>query len=204
MKKRIERLASAALIALGLIVMSATATARPICVGRNATSRDAGELIGRNIVDQAWLAVGEDPLLIDQFKRVVRRIVRQTVRGALIGGDPSDFVRCRTQGLIDGIRERINEIQDEIARVCLLDGEFWGALTGELYCALAIAFDGLGFLDLELPEPSDLTCGANFEAGCFDAFEGLATSDAACAPYTVAPHTDAYEENLALSCVFLF
>ncbi len=200
MKHRIPTVTSALLPAVAMMVVPLAARARPVCEARNAGGRDSGELIGRNLVDQAWFSVGEDPLQLEQFRRLLLPTAQQTLREALV--DDSDFIICRTQGMLDGIKSGLEEIQRDIGQVCLLDGQFWGALSAASYCALSIALDGLEAVDLEPPEPSESSCGSGFQAACRGEFESVAVADRACRPYVEDPHAALYEARRNLSCSF--
>lgn len=202
---KMNKIAASAMVALSVTAVAATASASPtnspVCEGRNARSQASGNIIGRVIVDQAWAAVGENPDEVDAFRTALKQSVLRLVKDTLRSG-ASDFVKCRAQGLLDGVKQRLTEIQIEVFLVCLVDGGFWGELMAELYCDLAQEFGGLEFLDLEFPELQEATCGFGFEIGCFAQYS--VTSADLCPAFTIAPHTEAYSENKRNACTYLF
>lgn len=203
--KNISRIAASALVALSVTAVAASASAtnrhHPVCEGRDARSLASGEIIGATIVDQAWASVGQNPDEIDTFRRSLKRIVRGVVRSTVRGG-ASSFVKCRAQGLVNGVKRRLQELQDEVRNLCIVDGEFWGELSAELYCELASAFDGLEFLDLTFPELQEATCGQAFEESCQETF--AVTAEYFCHAYTVHQYVAGYTENQRLACTYEF
>lgn len=149
---------------------------------------------------QAWASVGEDPDEIDGFqialKDAVVRLLSRTLRAGA-----SRFIQCRAQGLLDGVKGRLRELQDEVRVACLIDGVFWGELAAELYCELAFEFGGLAFLNLEFPPLQEATCGQAFETSCQSEYSLFV--DFFCPEFAFFPHVESFAENRRLSCTYL-
>lgn len=202
MNNKLVHIISAAMLALSVMVVSSDASATLNCsAARDTRSFNTGRALGANLVDSAWNGIGQDIDQVDQFRSLVIRTLRGVLRA--VPRDTSTFALCRAQGLLVGAVDRLNAIQDEVGEFCFLEGSFWGELSAEIYCALAVALDGLGVTGIELPEPATLTCGENFEDGCAEKYESVATGSAECRPYTQGAHTPAYEENLQLQCAYV-
>jgi hypothetical protein len=166
-------------------VSPALATPPNCSTGRNATQYSTGRTIGASIARQAWLSVGQEP---DRFEEAADA-VREAISNAILGlpNTASDAVKCRAKGMSQGVCDQLGDIQDEVAGICLLDGQLWGTLSGDLYCALAIEFGAVDAFELAPIPPTNL-CGENFVEGCEDHFASYASSLAACVPFTIAPN----------------
>jgi hypothetical protein len=165
-----------------LAASPAFATEVDCSTGRNLTSYNVGKAVGANAVNSAWNSTSRSPDRYEAF----RRVIRQTFRTAIgnIPADASEFVLCRAKGAAAGARHQLGVIQGQVATVCLVDGQLWGAISGDLYCALAFAFGSVAPFDLEPIAPSTV-CGTNFVAGCEGAFEDYAYLT--CDDFTDAP-----------------
>ena len=177
----------------------ASATTGPDCsTGRNKRGFDAGKMIGKNVVQQAWNAASHDPDQFDFFKTTVRTTVHNAIHA--LATDASDYVQCRAKGLAQGVCDQLDVVQSSVASVCLLDGQAWGELSADLYCALSDAFGGLDVTGL-LPNPPDGLCGATFEDACGDEFASYAAQPA-CHAFTVAPFVAVFVEAQANMCIY--
>jgi hypothetical protein len=177
----------------------ASATTGPDCsTGRNNRGFLAGKMIGKNIVQQAWNAASHDPDQFDFFKTTVRNTVHTAIHS--LATDASDYVQCRAKGLAQGVCDQLDVIQTSVTSVCLLDGQAWGELSADLYCALSDAFGGLDITGL-LPNPPDGLCGSTFEEACADEFASFA-SQPACQAFTVAPFVAVFVEAQTNMCIY--
>jgi hypothetical protein len=170
----------------------ALATTPPLlCKGAGAPAANVrqyntGVTLGRSIVVQAWRSTDQEPDSFEEFYATVRPIILGKI--AELPDNASDAIKCRAKGLSQGVCDGFGVVQDEVGAVCLLDGQTWGNLSGDLYCALAIEFGGAELFDL-LPVPPTNLCGTNFVSGCVGEFEDFAYELAACEPYTDEPVT---------------
>lgn len=226
-----SRLLAAVVVLVALLSMSPDAAAQPDCSrGRNRTQADTGSAAGEALVEQAFEGIGRSVERIDEFKARVLDVIRNTLRAAGRSARGNPALLCRAIGLMNGVVARLDALQEETAcgdepcpnasRLdqlasfepidlqrrgiiqCWLDGFFWGELSAELYCALAIELDGLAALGVELPPRARSCCGFGFETACNAKFAFDATADEACEPYTLPPHEAAYLETRRLQCTF--
>jgi hypothetical protein len=167
--------------------------------GRNKRGYDAGVLVGGSIVRQAWNGIGQDVSRVDEFVTKVRAAVRTAIRN--LPDDATDYVLCRAKGLAQGTCDELGEIQDEVGAVCFLDGQVWGDLSADLYCALSIEFEGQDVLGL-LPVTPDSLCGENFVEGCQSQFEISSLAYAGCPLYVAAPWDDVFADWQVGVCIY--
>jgi len=177
----------------------AFATGPNCSVGRNKRGFDAGVLIGKSIVSQAWNGIGQDVDQFDAFMDTVHDLVHTAISG--LPNDSSDYVKCRAKGLGQGVCNELGDIQDDVTSICLLDGQIWGDLSGELYCEFSIAFGGQDALGLLPVTPTNL-CGDNFEDGCHDTFASYAAATPECVPYSVAPYAAVFADWQSGMCAY--
>jgi hypothetical protein len=172
-------LLSLSLMAGVMLVAVSPALATPLdcSTGSNARHYNTGKLIGASIARQAWESVGQEP---DRFEEAADA-VREAISNAILGlpNTASATVKCRAKGMSQGVCDQLGDIQDEVAGICLLDGQLWGTLSGDLYCALAIEFGAVDAFELAPIPPTNL-CGENFVEGCEDNFASYA--------FTIAPN----------------
>jgi hypothetical protein len=171
---------------------------------QNSASKRAqyttGVTLGKSIVVQAWHSTDEDPNSFEEFYATIRPIILGRIADLPSGA--SDLVKCRAKGLSQGVCDGFGIIQDEVGAVCLLDGQTWGNLSGDLYCALSIEFGGVEALGL-VPVPPTNLCGTNFVAGCIEEFVSYAEADAnACDAFTEAPHENVYADWQSGMCAY--
>lgn len=177
-------LLSLSLIAGVMFVAVSPALATP-CTGRNATAYTIGKTLGVQIAKQAWASSSQNPDDFEEFSALVRDTVTDAI--ANLPNDASQYTKCRAKGLSQGVCDGLGWVQDQVAGVCLLDGETWGVLSGDLYCALATEFGAVEALGL-LPIPPTTVCGENFVAGCSVEFQSFA--EATCESFTESPFDD--------------
>jgi hypothetical protein len=183
-----------AIIAGAFVAQTAPAFASgPNCttVLRNKRGYEAGKLIGKSIVSQAWNGIGQDVDQFDTFMDTVHDLVHTAISG--LPNDASDYVKCRAKGLGQGVCDQLGAIQDDVEDICLLDGVVWGDLSGELYCELSIEFGAQDALGL-IPVAPTNTCGDAFEDGCHASFTTYATSSTECVPFTAAPNASVFAD----------
>jgi hypothetical protein len=149
--------------------------------GQNARGYAAGVTVGKSIVRTAWASSDQSPDGYEAFRQLIRRTVRNAI--ANLPDDASNYTKCRAKGLSQGVCDGLGIVQDGIAEACFLDGSTWGALSGDIYCALAIEFGGADLFDLLPVAPTNL-CGTNFVNGCTEGFEDYAYALEACELYT--------------------
>jgi hypothetical protein len=163
---------------------------------------NTGVTIGRATVRQAWQSSSQDPNDFEEFSDFIRETLSNAISNLHNGPtEPSAAVRCRAKGLSQGFCDGLGIIQDQVSSVCLLDGDMWGALSGDIYCALATEFGGAGIFDLLPVAPTNL-CGESFVDGCTGAFDAYAISLDTCVGFTnydanpndtiVPPHAGEY------------
>jgi hypothetical protein len=162
--------------------------------GQNARGYAAGFAGGKSIVRTAWASSDQSPDGYEAFRTLIRRTVRNAI--ANLPDDASPYTKCRAKGLAQGVCDGLGIVQDGIAEACFLDGSTWGALSGDIYCALAIEFGGAELFDL-LPVPPTNLCGTNFVAGCVQGFDDYAYPLATCDAFTDEPTADGSEREFA-------
>ena len=189
--------------AMGLVLVSSVGAAHatsPNCsTGAKKTQYNTGKKLAAMIVKQAWLSVEQEPQRFDEMADAVRGSVSTAITN-LQSQNPSDLVLCRAKGLSQGVCDSLGEIQDEVAGICLLDGEMWGELSADLYCALSIAFEGLDVVGLLPAAPVGL-CGQSFEEGCEDTFADLTTGSDECFDYTTGAFSAVFAESQHNLCI---
>jgi hypothetical protein len=204
----------------------ATLTAPEECTGRNATGYSAGVGQGASTVDQIWESdsVHQDP---DNWEVLMARVtdtIPNTV-ATVYEITWSQYLKCRTQGILDGSVCRMNEL-DPIPG-CHMDGVDWGKMSSAIYCQLSIALEGLGDVVPWFVRPSHGMCGTGFQTYCEDTFRFGATAggdplDAAvlelltgrginpdslkqapgCIDYTVSPWETVYADSIYVDCSY--
>jgi hypothetical protein len=158
-----------------------------VCTGvgappANVSQYNMGKRLGALYASQAWRSAGQDP---NRFEEVAD-LVRESVSNAILNlNDASDRIKCRAKGMSQGVCDELSNIQDGVVGRCLLDGEVWGALSGDLYCALAIEFGGADIFDLLPVAPTNL-CGTNFVNACEGQFDVYVDTFDACEDYNLA------------------
>jgi hypothetical protein len=197
----IKTVLSLVILAATLLVAAAPATAMPAecATARDIGSFNSGVTLGRLITRQAWNRVGQDP---DRFEEAAAA-VRAAVSGAIAGlpSEATSFVRCRAAGISQGVCDQLGIIQGGIVGQCVLDGEMWGVLSAQIYCDLAIAFEGQDVFDLIPTAPTTL-CGESFEGACRGEFDEAAEADAVCLEYTEDPFLLEYASWKAGLCAY--
>jgi cysteine-rich repeat protein len=183
MKKMYVRTIIASICIIGFIE-SAEADMPEMCESssRLTGGYDTGFLTGGNIIDQAWNGIGQDCMAIVEetwFKEKVLGVL------ALLSppDDPTDYVKCRYTGYVDGIASRLTEIEQICVDQCILDGQFIGDITATVYCDLSISLGGLGLADY-LIEGLLTVCGEEMVAACEGTFTTVTEGNEECVPYT--------------------
>lgn len=198
----------------------------PQCTGRNAAGYLAGVGQGVSTVDQIWEAdaVGQNP---DNWEILVARVTTTipTTVATIKESTWSDYLMCRTQGLLDGSVCRMNEL-DPIPG-CQLDGADWGHMSAAIYCQLSIDLLGLADVAPWFIRPPAGMCGGGFQTYCEDVYRYGATNggdpldsgvldlltsrgvDPAtliqapeCVTYTVTPWTTTFDDAVAVDCSY--
>jgi hypothetical protein len=160
-----------------------TLTAPAECIGRNATSYLAGVGQGVSTVDQIWESdsVNQDPdnweILVDHVTDTIPTTVATVYELAW-----NQYLKCRTQGLLEGAVCRMNEL-DPIPG-CQMDGVDWGKMSSAIYCQLSMALGGLGDDPPWFIRTPPGMCGTGFQTYCEDVFRWGATAGAGTDPAT--------------------
>lgn len=205
----------------------ATLIAPAVCTGRNSIGYSAGVGQGVSTVDQIWESdtVNQELDNWDILKTRVTDTIPNTVE-AVFEPTWSQYLQCRTQGLLEGSVCRMNEL-DPIPG-CQLDGVDWGKMSATLYCALSVDLGGLAdippwFIRLPLG-----MCGTNFQTYCEDVYRyGATTGDdhlspaveaflvnksiapasllqpATCKPYTESPWNVVFDDSIFVDCSYI-
>jgi hypothetical protein len=196
---------------LGLAVMAAAAgdahaqTSTPVptacSVSTPATNAyRTGQRLGERIVTQSWSRVN-DCDRIDYFLSIVEDNVS---RLTLPPGSSLSTI-CRYTGTVDGVYSMLDQLYGTCVDECFLDGEFAGALSGEVYCELSIALGGLDEADDFIRGPVQV-CGFNFEIGCDFAFiattVGYENVDGVCEPYTEGEFFEVWDQARNNQCMY--
>lgn len=118
-----QRTVRRALFASGLLAAgvahSAAALAAPECdSGRELSQASTGSRIGQGLVDQAFARISGDLSRIDEFKATVVETVGAALRSVALRAvseevEGSPALVCRAQGLVDGVIERLSQLQEE-------------------------------------------------------------------------------------------
>jgi hypothetical protein len=147
------------------------------CTGRDLTGFRAGLGQGTSTVDQIWesAAIGQNP---DNWETLIAQVTTTIPNTVAVVREStwSNYLLCRTQGLLDGAVCRMNEI-DPIPG-CQLDGVDWGKMSASIYCNLSDALNGLGDVEPWFIRPSPGMCGGGFQSFCEDVYRFGATHGA--------------------------
>lgn len=197
------------------------------CTGRNATGYAAGVGQGVSLVDQIWAsdAVDENPdnwdVLVDRVTSTIPTTVATVYKTTW-----NDYLKCRTQGLLEGSVCRMNEI-DPVPG-CQLDGADWGQMSASIYCALSADLGGLADVVPWFIRTPPGICGDKFQLYCDDVYRYGATvggdpldpevlaflmsrgvdpttwlQPATCPAYTVAPFDVVFEDSVYVDCAYV-
>jgi hypothetical protein len=179
----------------------------PNCsTARNARSYQQGVGIGQSLTNTAFAAanVEEDPDRLEEF--------RDAVLNALGSAFPTtfstDFLTCRAQGLLDGATARLGELQETVLAQCLLDGEFWGDFSANLYCTILerLLNPNPSSLPFQFPRPPAGLCGTEFEHGCDEEFEAVALDPTgtrvSCFPFSRASFVPLFRATQNNQCTY--
>lgn len=204
----------------------ATQTPPAMCTGRNATGYAAGVGQGVSLVDQIWESpeVGENPENWEQLRDRVTTTIPATV-AAVYQTTWNDYLKCRTQGLLEGAVCRMIEI-DPIPG-CQLDGTDWGNMSASLYCTLSIDLGGLGDVEPWFIRPAPGMCSGGFQTYCEGVYRYGATNGATalptdveafliskgrdpmsylqpveCVPYTTEPFVATFDDSVYIDCSY--
>jgi hypothetical protein len=149
---------------------------------------------GRNLGASAVARVGGDDACGDLAALdELRELIQAITDGIAIPAPVTDVTRCHVFGQIAGLIAAVEDLVDECGEICTEDGEFIGAVSAQLYCALSIALDGLVPVELFVRLATD-TCGDLFQIACDDLFETTAVLDLACQPFTEGTFTEVFRE----------
>jgi hypothetical protein len=171
----------------------------PACAGAASAYR-TGLTLGQRIVTSSWNRVN-DCDRIDYFLQVVE----DNVSRLTLPDNPSTSTICRYTGTADGVYQALDNLCGACFDQCFIDGEFAGQISGEIYCELSIALDGLEEADDFIRGPVAV-CGLSFETGCDAAFIGVTTSyvndDGACVSYTEGEYERVWDQARNNQCMY--
>lgn len=166
----------------------------------SASAYRTGLRLGERIVTQAWGRVN-DCDRVDYFLSIVEDNVS---RLTLPAGSTNSTV-CRYTGTADGVYQQLEVVYQSCFDQCFSDGEFAGALSGEIYCELSIALDGLEEADDFIRGPVEI-CGLSFETGCDFAFYDTTTSyvndEGVCLQYTEGEYFEVWDQARNNQCMY--
>lgn len=186
----------------GLVAVAEGAAAEPPTQCKDEKLEKAfhrGWEAGKRRVAQVWSDFGECGQVDEFVERVIERIQD------LVPDREKDKARkrCRYVGMLEGVLDELDVIQQGCVTECFLDGDVVGAIEAKTYCDLII--EAAGELDpaawIRMPVG---TCGVAFEVGCDAQF--LATTRAyqnefgACLPYTTEPYFEIWDVSRLQSC----
>lgn len=171
----------------------------PFCTS-NIDSRQfaSGFVLGQRIVQQAVARVAD----CDQID-LVTNIVLDNVSRLILPPNPSNAIACRFTGTIDGVLLELDNQNLICADECTADGEFFGKLTSDAYCALSVALDGL-----VSPNPFERnfvnSCGFNYEVACDSAYisNSLSYEGGICVEYTEGVFESVWDQSRFNSCAY--
>lgn len=183
-----------------VLALAATAEPPAQCQGQKLESAfRRGWERGKRRVAVVWGEFGE----CDQVDEFVERVIERVQD--LLPERESDRARkrCRYAGVVAGVFDELDVIQQECVEHCFLNGDVVGAIEGKSYCDLVL--DAAGEIDpvpwIRAPVG---TCGLAFEVGCDARF--LTTTRAyssdlgACLPYTTEPYFEIWDASRLQSC----
>lgn len=197
------------------------------CTGRNAIGYTSGVGQGVSLVDQIWssAAVDQNPDNWEVLTNQVTATIPTTV-ATVYQMTWNDYLKCRTQGLLDGSVCRMNEI-DPVPG-CQLDGADWGKMSAAIYCELSQVLGGLADIVPWFIRTPPGICGERFEYYCDNVYRYGATSGATslnadvsdflvtrgvdpasfllpdtCSPYTIAPFETVFDHSIYVDCAYI-
>lgn len=152
----------------------ATASIPAVCTGRDSTGYLAGVGQGVSTVDQIWESETVNQMQ-DNWEILVDRVTNTIPNTVATVFSPtwSQYLQCRTQGLLEGSICRMNELNPIPG--CQLDGVDWGKMSAALYCQLSVDLGGLADIPPWFIRTPPGMCGANFENYCEDTYRYGAT-----------------------------
>lgn len=141
---------------------------------RNLKGYKAGVSQGMSIVDSIWYsdAVDEDVANWTIFSSAVSTTLPTIVTAFLATPGLTDYVKCRAQGILDAAPCQMLSHNPSVE--CALDGEYWGYISGKIYCDLSIALEGLADPGTWTSQPPNI-CSENFELLCPITYDYVST-----------------------------
>jgi hypothetical protein len=171
----------------------------PACATAASAYR-TGLTLGSRIVTSSWNRVN-DCDRIDYFLQ----IVEDNISRLTLPPNPSTSTICRYTGTADGVYQALDGLYGACFDECFIDGEFAGQMSGEIYCELSIALDGLEEADDFIRGPVEV-CGLSFETGCDVAFIDVTTSyvnpDGVCSIYTEGDYFEVWDQARNNQCMY--
>jgi hypothetical protein len=171
---------------------------------RNSRAYDVGKLKGENIVNNAWNGIDQD---CSELRRCdgFRKTVLKSLSLVPLPPGASEYVICHYHGYIQGISERVREIQ-YLCNHCIMDGEMVGHMAAIFYCEFSIAFRGLDLNDDDIIRSIFYLCNESMVESCESSFETIASNytnimGSSCAPCTQDEYLPIYNQVKHSQCV---
>lgn len=171
----------------------------------NVRSFDLGLKKGGVLIDKEWDNIENDcesMVATPDFKNSVINVVSDLS----VPPDSIDFVLCHYYGYMSGIADKLEELEAECPRQCLMDGDFIGEIAAKMYCELSIGFDGIQSMDFIASILS--VCGKTMIDSCESTFDDQTETyfnvfGGECEPYTQVPYTPIWLATKLNQCVYI-
>jgi hypothetical protein len=159
---------------------------------------------GTSLTNRAWSTIHQS---CDELELLSAAII-DNLQSYKIAGN-STYLICRHAGVVNAVFQRLNEIWEQCAGDCCLEGETIGQLSGQLYCQLSILLNGLAKPDDFIRLPVYM-CGFAFETCCDAQFIdttynyvglNMMSQPVACSPnYTDEPYYTVWDQTREIQC----
>jgi hypothetical protein len=172
----------------------------------NLRSYNFGLTKGGMLIDKEWDKIEnncERMTATPSFKNSIIDIINDLS----VPQDSTDFVLCHYYGYMNGIADRLKELDADCPQQCLMDGNFIGEVAAKMYCELSIGFDGIqqssdfntGILSV-CDETMTDSCGSTFDDQTAIYVNVFGDQ---CESYTQIPYTPVWETAKLRQCIFV-
>lgn len=156
------------------------------------------DYMGKSMARSAWASVDKDPDQVEAFQAAILDAAG-TINSYIRPGN-SNYVNCRIKGMYAGLLNELYVIQTNAFIQCLFDGLFVGEMVGQLYCDMAIEFDGVG-MDVDfIRVDTDWICDDAFEFACDYKFKY--DTKRFCYDYTIGDEFEPWDQWRNNQCAY--
>lgn len=160
---------------------------------------------GVDLANNVWERFGRNCDREEEFlNRIMERLenIRLRREGRM---EERPGARCNFAGLMEGVQQRLDNIQINCGRRCFKNGKFIGRMAAKTYCDLVLEAQGDINPEEWMRGPIN-ACGLNFQISCDSIFIGKTREYqndlGACRPFTEGSFNEKWNRSRSKSCDF--